>query len=125
MNLYRIISENEWTQSKKDGKVPRCNSDRRAGHIHLNKFEDIKTIANKYFEPSENPVVLEVKISSELNKKLIWEQFTDEKNWEQAHLLIENIDMNDVKRYSYLIPNDKINGKFEIGDFSALAGVHK
>ncbi len=120
MNLYRIISENEWIQSKKDGKVPRCNSDRRAGHIHLNKFVDIKTVANKYFEPSENPVVLEVKISFSLNEKLIWEQLTDEKNWEQAHLLIENIDMNDVKRYSYLIPNDNINGKFEIGDFSDL-----
>lgn len=120
MNLYRIISENEWTQSKKDGKVPRCNSDRRAGHIHLNKFDDIKTVANKYFEPAENPVVLEVNISSELNKKLIWEQLTDEKNWEQVHLLIENIDMNDVKRYSYLIQNDKRNGKFEIGEFSDL-----
>ena len=120
MNLYRIISENEWTQSKKDGKVPRCNSDKRAGHIHLNKFEDLKTVANKYFEPAENPVVLEVKITSALSKKLIWEPLTDEKNWEQAHLLIENIDMNDVKRYSYLISNDKINGKFEIGNFSDL-----
>jgi uncharacterized protein (DUF952 family) len=120
MNLYRIISENEWAQGKKDGKVPRCDSDRRAGHIHLNKFDDIKTVANKYFVPDENPVLLEVEISSELNKKLIWEQSTDEKNWEQAHLLIENIDMNDVKRYSYLIINDKRNGQFEIGEFSSL-----
>ena len=120
LKLYRIISENEWTQSKKDGKVPRCSSDRRAGHINLNKFDDIKTVANKYFEPAENPVVLEIEISSELYKKLIWEQPTNEKNWEQAHLLIENIDMNDVKRYSYLIINDKRNGQFEIGEFSSF-----
>ncbi|MBA2745636.1 MAG: DUF952 domain-containing protein [Flavisolibacter sp.] len=120
MNLYRIISDNEWTQSEKDGKVPRCNSDTRAGHIHLNKFDDIKTVANKYFETAENPVVLEVEISSELYKKLIWEPSTKEKNWEQAHLLIENIDMNDVKRYSYLIINDKIDGQFEVGEFSSL-----
>ncbi len=123
MYLYRIISENEWLQSQKDGNVPRCNSDKRAGQIHVNRFEDIKTVANKYFEPSENPVVLEIEISSELHKKLIWESSTDEKNWEQAHLLIENIDMNDVNRYSYLLIQDKRNGQFEIGEFFSI--IHK
>lgn len=119
MNLYRIISENEWIQSKKDGKVPRCNSDSRAGHINLNKFEDIKTVADKYFESAENPVVLEVEISSKLYKKLTWEQANEEKNWEQAHLQIDNINLKDVKRYSFLIVNDKRNGQFEIGKFSS------
>ncbi len=125
MYLYRIISENEWLQSQKDGNVPRCNSDKRAGHIHVNRFEDIKTVANKYFEPSENPVVLEIEISSELDKKLIWAAPTDEKNWVQANLLIENIDMNDVKRYSYLIVPGKSNGQFEIGEFSSINHITK
>ncbi len=118
MNLYRIISDNEWTLSKKEGKVPKCNSDRRAGHVHLNKFEDIITVANKYFEPSEKPVALEIEISSGLGEKLIWEQPTDEKNWEQANLQIDNINLNDVKRYSYLkfIGEDK----FEIQEFTDL-----
>ncbi len=116
MYLYRIISDNEWTQSKKEGKVPRCNSDRRAGHVHLNKFEDIITVANKYFEPAEKPVVLEIEMSSGLDEKLIWEQPTDEKNWEQANLQIENINMKDVKRFSYL--GLKSNCEFEIRQFS-------
>lgn len=120
MYLYRIISENEWAQSHKDGIVPRCNSDRRTGYINLNKFDDIIVVANKYFEPKEKPVVLEVEISPELNKKLFWEQSNGDKNWEQANLLIDNIDMNDVKRYSYLIVSDNRNGQFEIGEFLSL-----
>lgn len=125
MYLYRIISENEWAQSQKDGKVPQCNSDRHAGHIHVNKFDDIKTVANKYFEPAEKPVVLEVEISPELHKKLSWRPATDDKNWEQAQLLIENIDLNDVKRYSYLSVPDKSIGQFEIGAFSNINDITK
>lgn len=120
MNLYRIISENEWLKSLKDGKVPRCKSDRRAGHIHLNKFEDIRTVGNKYFEPAEKPVVLEIYISSELDKKLVWEQSNEVKNWEQVNLKIENIDMMDVKRYSYLIIKDEKKPGFEMGEFLIL-----
>ena len=74
MKLYRIIPEEDWRQSNKEGKVPRCNSDKRAGHFHLNKFEDIKTVANKYFEHSEKPVVMELNLSLDLEKKLSWEK---------------------------------------------------
>lgn len=49
MNLYRIISNDEWKQTLIDGKVPRCASDNRAGFVHLNKQDDIETVANKYF----------------------------------------------------------------------------
>ena len=118
MKLYRIISKNEWVQSKLDGKVPRCNSDRRAGHVHLNKFDDIKTVANKYFEHSENPVVIEVNVSKDLEKKLTWEEPTEDKNWAQAHLHIENIDLNDVERYSFLKLIDK--DVFEVSELRSL-----
>jgi uncharacterized protein (DUF952 family) len=118
MYLYRIISKDEWTKSKKDGKVPRCNSDRRAGHVHLNKFEDIKTVANKYFEHSERPVVVELKVSSQLANKLTWENPTNDKNWEQAHLQIANIDLDDIERFSFLKLVD--DGSFEIGNFITL-----
>ena len=115
MKLYRIIPEEDWTQSKKEGKVPRCNSDKRAGYVHLNKFEDIQTVANKYFEHSENPVVIELNVSLGLEKKLSWENPSAEKNWEQAHLQIENIDMKNVERFSFL--NHIDGGKFDLGEF--------
>ena len=118
MKLYRIIPEEDWTQSKKEGKVPRCNSDKRAGHVHLNKFEDIQTVANKYFEHSENPVVIELNVSLGLEKKLSWKNPSAEKNWEQAHLQIENIDMKNVERFSFL---KHIDGeKFDLGEFIVL-----
>jgi len=120
MNLYRIISEEEWIKTKIDRKVPRCGSDRRAGHIHLNKFEDIETVANKYFEKSESPVVLEVTITTDLKKRLSWELPTKEKPWGQAHLQVENIDINFVKRFSYLIPKNNGKEKFKVGEFLNL-----
>ena len=118
MKLYRIIPEEDWKQSKKEGKVPRCNSDKRAGHVHLNKFEDIKTVANKYFEHYENPVAIELNITLDLEKKLSWEKPNSEKNWKQAHLQIENIDMKNVERFSFLKHID--GGKFDLGKFIVL-----
>ena len=118
MKLYRIIPEEDWKQSKKEGKVPRCNSDKRAGHVHLNKFEDIKTVANKYFEHYENPVVIELNVTLDLEKKLSWEKANSEKNWEQAHLQIENIEMKNVERFSFLEHID--GGKFDLGEFVVL-----
>ena len=118
MKLYRIIPEEDWRQSKKEGKVPRCNSDRRAGHVHLNKFEDIKSVADKYFEHSENPVVIEMNLSLGLEKKLSWEKPNSEKKWEQAHLQIENIDMKNFERFSFLKHID--GGKFDLEEFIVL-----
>lgn len=117
MNLYRIISNDEWTQTKRDGKVPRCSSDKRAGFIHLNKFEAIETVANKYFVKDENPVILEINITKDLGTKLLWELPTNEKKWDQAHLQIDNIDIRFIKRFSYLIPNPQKNNEFKIGEF--------
>ena len=118
MKLYRIIAEEDWKQSKKEGKVPRCNSDKRAGHVHLNKFEDIKTVADKYFEHSENPLVIEMNVSLDLEKKISWETPNSEKNWKQAHLQIENIDMKNVERFSFLKHID--GGKFDLREFIVL-----
>lgn len=118
MKLYRIISKDEWIQSQKEGKVPRCNSDKRADLVHLNIFEDIKTVANKYFEHSENPVVIEMNVTSELEKKLTWEDPTSEKEWKQANLKVENIEMKNVERFSFLELVE--GGKFDIGKFNLL-----
>ena len=119
MNLYRIISEEEWIKTKADGKVPRCNSDKRAGHVHLNKFEDIKLVASKYFAKEEKPVVVEVD-TTELEGKLFWELATKEKPWEQPYLRVENINLMYIQRFCYLISNPKGNNDFEIGEFFDL-----
>ena len=120
MNLYRIISNDEWTETKANGKVPRCASDKRAGFIHLNKFDDIENVANKYFVKDEKPIVLEIDITKYLSEKLLWELPTKEKNWEQAHLKIDNIEIKFIKRYSYLISNSQKNNEFKIEGFKEL-----
>jgi uncharacterized protein (DUF952 family) len=119
MYLYRIISEEEWITTKKDSKVPRCKSDKRDNCVHLNKYEDVILVTNKYFVRTENPVVLEVDIS-EFESRIAWMEPTTEKPWYQANAEIENIKRRDVKRYSYLIPHVEKENEFMIGSFLNL-----
>ena len=112
MMLYRIISKDEWTTSKEEGKVPRCRSDERENCIHLNKYEDIVLVANKYFIKEEEPVVIE--IDAEIFKdQITWVSPTIEKPWHQPNLHLENIPCNIISRYCHLNFNDQ-SQTFEI-----------
>ena len=119
MNLYRIIPEEDWIKTRADGKVPKCNSDKRAGHIHLNIFEDIKIAANKYFTKEEKPVVVEVD-ATDLEEKIFWGNPTKEKPWKQIYLRSDNIEFRYIKRFCYLIPDPKKSNDFEMGEFIDL-----
>ncbi len=119
MKLYRIIPEEDWIKTKIDGKVPKCNSDKRAGSVHLNKFRDIKLVASKYFIKDEKPVVVEID-TTDLEEKIFWEEPTKEKPWEQPNLRADNIDFRYIKRLCYLIPDPQKNNGFEIGEFIDL-----
>ena len=112
MKLYRIISKEEWLISKNEGKVPRCKSDERDNCIHLNKYEDITLVTNKYFVKEEEPVVTEVD-SPRFEDKLKWEAPTPDKPWLQPNLFIENIPFNTISRFCYLTFNNRTES-FEI-----------
>src|SRR5687768_5187122 len=101
MYLYRIISEEEWQQTIKDKKVPRCNSDKRDDCVHLTRYEDLEHVASKYFVKEEKPVVLKIE-SQPFEEKISWIEPTDEKPWQQPNANIENIDWKYINGYTYL-----------------------
>lgn len=116
MYLFRIISAEEWDQTKQDRKVPRCPSDERDNCVHLTRFEDVTLVANKYFTIEENPVVLEVDIT-DFEDKITWIEPTLEKPWNQPNADIKNIDWRNIKRYARFIPFEEKEGDFQIGEF--------
>jgi uncharacterized protein (DUF952 family) len=117
MKLYRVISKDEWKQTIYNKRVPRCASDKRDGFIHLNKLDDIETVANKYFVQEENPVVLEVDITEELKEHIKWIPATEDKNWEQAFLKVDNIEIKFIKRIMYMVYDPFKIYKFKSGRF--------
>ena len=117
MFLYRIISEQEWIKAQSEGKVPRCNSDIRDNCVHLTKFEDIKQVSTAYFTKDEKPVIIEID-AGKFGNKLYWETPSQQKPWQQPNVRIDNIMLDQVKRFCYLQPLG-IN-EFEIGEFMSV-----
>jgi uncharacterized protein (DUF952 family) len=95
--LYRILDKISWEQAQAEGKVPRCSSDERAGHVHLNTREHVETVAKAFFEPNEEPIVLEVDTSS-FARNVVWYPPTDEKPWDQPCAKIDAIPLDAVLR---------------------------
>lgn len=116
MNLYRIISGEEWDQTKQNRKVPRCKSDERDNCVHLTRFEDLTLVATKYFTIEENPVVLEVDIT-DFNDKIIWREPTLDKTWKQPDAQIPNIEWRNIKGFAHFMTLPEKEGDLIIGKF--------
>ena len=89
-NLFRVIPACDWEKALVTGRVPRCASDERAGHVHLSERSAVEAIANAYFEPAEAPVALEID-RSRIDAELEWSEPTEAKPWRQAHLGMPDI----------------------------------
>ena len=71
--VYRVISKEDWEIAKQVGRVPRCGSDERDGYVHLSTAETMIQTANLYFEPAEEPLIIELQ-SQALGTSLRWEK---------------------------------------------------
>lgn len=96
-NLFRVVPACDWEEALATGRVPRCASDERAGHVHLSERDAVEAIANAYFEPAEAPVALEID-RSRIDAELEWSEPTEAKPWRQAHLNLPNVLTDHVLR---------------------------
>ena len=97
MKLYRVVDQESWQAAQLSGKVPRCNSDKRADHVHLNLLESVEAVAAAYFEPIEIPLVLEIDTDS-LGCEIVWHEATEHKPWKQPCAKIDSIPLKSVTR---------------------------
>ncbi|MBJ7575453.1 DUF952 domain-containing protein [Luteimonas sp. MC1828] len=94
-NLFRIVSAAELTTAARSGLVPRCPSDERSNCVHLNRKEDVETVANLYFTPEEAPVALEIR-SADIAEDLTFLPATEGKPFQQANLARQYVSFSSV-----------------------------
>jgi len=71
--VYRIVGMEDWRMAQATGKVPKCGSDQASGFVHLSGADTLLETAALYFEPSEEPVALEIDAAL-LGDALKWEK---------------------------------------------------
>ena len=70
--VFRIVYERDWVRALREGYVPQSPLDVQDGFVHLSSFDTVIDTANLYFDPSQNPLVLKMPVSS-LGEDLRWE----------------------------------------------------
>lgn len=96
-NLYRVITAAAWADAQKRQHVPRCGNDKKADRIHLNVREAVEFIVAAYFEPEEQPLVLEIDVSG-FADRIEWLEATTHLRWKQPRANIPNLPVSAVVR---------------------------
>ncbi|MDQ3206513.1 MAG: DUF952 domain-containing protein [Pseudomonadota bacterium] len=94
-NVFRVISAADLASARASGLVPRCPSDDRSGHVHLNHREDVARVATLYFTPDEAPVALELR-RSDMETALAFAPASPDKPFRQVALAWPNIPFSSV-----------------------------
>ncbi|MDI3326268.1 DUF952 domain-containing protein [Pontibacterium granulatum] len=107
--LYRVIRAEVWDQAQESGLVPRCGNDNTRNRIHLNMPEAVETIAARYFEPEECPVVLEVDITA-FADRVEWIEPDQQNNWWQPLADVANLPVASVVKVHQL-EHSRVDGE--------------
>ncbi|MDQ3074169.1 MAG: DUF952 domain-containing protein [Pseudomonadota bacterium] len=114
-NLFRVVAARDWEKALVTGRVPRCASDERAGHVHLSERSAVETIANAYFEPGEAPLALEIDRGA-IEAELEYSEPSEAKPWRQAHLNRPNVLTDQVLRtHPLIVANRDGRDRFVLG----------
>ena len=88
--VYRVISRADWIEAQRSGAVPLCGADARDGFIHLSTADTMLETANLYFQPDEEPLILEIATSA-LGDALRWEVVAHRSGQSFPHLYAPHI----------------------------------
>lgn len=108
IHLYRVVPKKDWIKALACGLVARCPADSRRNRVHLNELKDVELVANLWFSVEEEPVALEVDVSS-LAECLKWEARTEEPYGLWPSLCVVGIPIEHVVRVLRL-DNDSCRG---------------
>ena len=112
--LYSIISRSQWEQAHCSGFVPRCPADERRDRVHLNERHDIERVARMWFSADEEPIALELDVSS-VQSKVKWERRTEPPLEEWPNLYLPAIPLEIVSAVHILDPDPGSVGGFTLG----------
>jgi uncharacterized protein (DUF952 family) len=70
--VYKVVSQAEWTQAKRDGVFRGAEIDRRDGYIHLSTGEQVEKTVSLYFAERDD-LILAALDADKLGAALKWE----------------------------------------------------
>ena len=82
--LYKIVTRAEWQTAQQTGSIPLSPTDVKDGFIHLSTADQYITSANLYFNPEDQPLVIELD-GKRLTGDVRWE-WSDQRQADFPHL---------------------------------------
>ena len=115
--IYRVISKEDWEETKASGGVPRCGNDERDGYVHMSPYDPVLDTAGLYFTPDEEPLVLEVDEEA-LGEALRWEAVESRGGALFPHLYADGIPRSAIRARIELVSVGE--GQYRFGERRAL-----
>ncbi|MDG2148495.1 MAG: DUF952 domain-containing protein [Planctomycetota bacterium] len=115
--VYRIVGQDDWHITRREGQVPRSGPDESDGFVHLSTAESVLETANLYFEVSQAPVVLEID-SLALGDALKWEAVEQRGGTVFPHLYAPGIPLAAIRA---VIELDHTSSGFTTGNRTPVA----
>lgn len=109
-NLFRVIRAEVWAEAQKNAQIPRCGNDDKLNRIHLNLPEAVEFVAAKYFAPEEQPLALEIDVSS-FADQIEWLEPTEQLPWRQPLAAIEQLPLSSIVKVHQLEYQPDENGR--------------
>ena len=110
--VYRVIPKSDWEQSLHLGHIPPSPLDERDGFIHLSSCETMLETARRYFQPEDEPLIVELS-TQDFEGSLHWEEVSTRGGQRFPHLYAPSISLNAVTGLIHLRLE---GGKLHIGE---------
>tara|TARA_Y100001970_G_C14195007_1_gene837505 strand:+ start:1422 stop:1772 length:351 start_codon:yes stop_codon:yes gene_type:complete len=99
--IFKVIDQDEWQNAKKSGTYNGSSKDKKDGYIHFSEEKQVNETLKKYYNKTENLVLL--KVHTLHLEHLLWEQAS---NGDMYPHLYSPLDIKNVVKEFELNLND-------------------
>jgi len=106
-SVFKILSSEQWDEAQITGYIPQSVLDEE-NSVHVALFEDLTSICQQFFEPSDYPIALEFSPDSFLGE-IHWDS-KEQKSWKDGWLKDERILADTVLSIYSFTPKQSADG---------------
>ena len=110
--VFRVLTAAQWRDAREEGHIAMSPLDERDGFVHLSTAETTLETADRYFQPSMEPVLVEMDAAA-FGEDLRWELVASRNNEVFPHLYAPGIPLSAVSAVIELVVTDS---GFKLGE---------
>jgi len=112
-SVFKVLSSEQWNEAQITGFIPQTPLDNESS-VHFALFEDLTSICNQFFKPTDYPIALEFSPNSFLGE-VRWDSEGDQsykkdQSWNDGWLEDEKILADTVLNIYSFAPEQSDNG---------------